>query len=331
MVRSLWFRREKEADSGVVSDAEGILAKYKKGIIYGVMLLTCLVFVVLKAVSRHNAWGGSYEEMLAVVGEIGVAGIAAVFLAFTVERLSRVEFERLAIKERAAAKEDTFRYVFGYPFPHVVVREFQQQTLERGFTRTDMIVDHTIFPLEGRKDYVNMDATLSYKLHNHKVFAQPYTFRVLLDQPPDDLLAELRFMKLRIEVNKELKINWNEETLRKEMRPNAPPGHTSIAIPEMLIGPQDEASFMIRYKTVKRYDRSYEPILTLQPTIGFDCRVTITGMKFNLTATGFHPSGVKTAVDHDENSGWYRWKIDQPLMPFQGIYVMWNNTPVAGK
>ena len=94
--------------------------------------------------------------------------------------------------------------------------------------------------------------------------------------------------------------------------------------PELEIPPGRRATFVAHYENIKSLENGYEYFLSTLPTQGFDLRVTVRPLDLDVSATPFHPQELREASDHNPALRLYHWKIERPILPYQGLCLAWK-------
>src|SRR5262249_8104626 len=137
--------------------------------------------VVGQEVEKPHYW---WQLASHIANELGIAGLIAMVLVFTIDRLTRKESAELAthhqqrMKEIAdeterAIKTNVSHYVSGHAFPDVVVAEIKSQLLPRCFLRHNQKITHEISP-STMPEYLTLLTTMEYEIENISHNEQDY-------------------------------------------------------------------------------------------------------------------------------------------------------------
>lgn len=269
-----------------------------------------------------------------MVRDIGISGIVGFILAMTFEQLSAAEFRRLTEEERAAIKKDVFYYALGHNIPEAIRKEINAQILESDFIREDFILD---FELEVIKDsetgesYMRTICTMAYKVKKLTEDPPPFPFDPGVDKSPTPSLAhETKFNGLRVTGSKE-PFDYDEQRLKAITQQ----GKTEITLKldkSIVVLDNQPTEVELKYQTVRFLKRGHLDFMFTTHTCDLDLTVRVLDPNIKVFASAPVKDMLQKTIRNHPESGIYNWKIDRPLLAYQGIKVTWllEQPAVAG-
>jgi hypothetical protein len=298
--------------------------------VYGALVLLSILAVEIGYyLEKGMRFGSRTLENAALghlIGEIGIAGLIGFVLSLTFERLSAKEFKELAERERDTIKTDVFFYVYGYGLPQQIREMINGQVLKIPYIRKNMEAKYTleVFSHETTNTkYVRARRDLSYEIENLTKRHQPFPFNAATDLPPIlELDKEAKFMSIRIEdCVKPFEAN---ETQLREMQVDE--GHERYVRHDIEILPDKTTKVFVETQTVKHLDGGRLYLILSNHTCDLTIRVRNLARDLEVIATDYTQEDkiLKGTGGHDPEAGTYTWKIQRPILAYQGVYVSWN-------
>ena len=260
--------------------------------------------------------------------EVGTAGVVAIGLALTVDRLAKWRFIELAEKDREKVKKDVFQYVYGYKIPSEITSEIDSQILRSLFIRRNCKLIYSIKKIQDENDeyFLLVDATISYDLENVTTEPKTYLFEYFIEESPSPSLNSMVKFK-ELEIKKcENPISYNEEKIQQKTSSSKVPGRLGFESSiEVRVLPDNPASVVLKYDMI-RLSESESNFTTLIPTIGLDWKIVLEDdSRLQLDCYDPSPEGIAFGNEHQLRPEWHHWSLQRPLLPNQGVYLRWSN------
>ena len=254
--------------------------------------------------------------------EIGIAGLIGFILALTFERLSAKEFTDLAKKERDVLKTDLFLYIYGWGIPMKITEVINSQILRTTFIRKNMEAKYTLEIIDQPDSpvkYVRATREFSYEVENLTERPTPFLFNAATDiAPTSSLKDEAKFISVKVE-NCEKPFEFNEAELRPMQNEE---GHEIYLHFSPTIRGKKTAKVTVKSQTVKHLEGGRLYLILSNHTCDLVLRVRAKDL--NVIATSYAGSDLKTGRSHDPDWGVYHWKIEEPILAYQGVYIAWT-------
>jgi hypothetical protein len=298
-------------------------------IIYSVLLLASVAFMIIGYLLDHF-WSLSLFAQLAT--EMGIALTIGVILALTIERLSAIEFRRLAQEERDALKRNVFYYVYGRALPEAIRDEIDAQILKSNFLRSGLLLKFLLSTVEDPntgETFIQSKCLVRYNVVNITNQPQVFPIRSSSHKSPIASLADrTKFLHFRA-AGVESPIDLDEEAL-SSMRSV---GETDISLrPEITvpIPARREASVALEYQAIRTLSGGHILFALSTHACDLELLVQVPGREVTvLAAANAHNNPLMPTDAHEPSSGYYNWKIGRPLLPYQSIYVTWTPNSAA--
>lgn len=283
----------------------------------------------------HYGW----ELASHVANEVGVAGLIAMVLVFTIDRLTRKESTELAehhqqkMKEIAdenekAIRNNVFQYVFGHAFPEAVVAEIKAQLLHPCFLRHGQKVRHDLSPSPGRPEYLTLVTTMEFEVENISHKNQTYPLTWYIEEDPEPGLPEgCAFLYLDVKApDGKPVLQCDEATLIRQTNRQVVPNHLCFK-GQIPLPAKSRIKVVRRMRTTKRMAYDNDIFNTIDATTGLTVEVQLhngLSRELEVQAYTFHPEEFKEGNGHVPAQGVYCWHVANPLLPFQGAFVAWK-------
>lgn len=328
---------------------------YKKWFLYLLLFVISLAFVIggyftekrVERAASHQTAGEGHEEdgesIMAltshVITEIGIAGIVGIILALTFERLSAEEFRKLAKEERDEVKTNVFYNVYGRDIPAEIREIIDRQILKANFVRENVRVDFILEPIESPFDcqYVRLTTRMSYDIRNLTLDDQIFIIRSSIDQAPvSELNAEVKFTSVQFAGDPRLSFSYNEQQLQG-MKSDPNPAIMSddnkyekwiekeVVIPQGL-----PPRLTISSQMVKHMEGGNVYFIVSNHTCDLEMRVTVQRLNLEVIGDAFADNILKPTSQHEPSKNIYSWKLERPLLAYQGIFILWVSKRDAG-
>ncbi|HKP86664.1 MAG TPA: hypothetical protein VJZ26_11240 [Blastocatellia bacterium] len=315
--------------------SRGLNTRRKRFLIYGALLSISLIAL---------ASGSQLEEanklLSHLLRDIGISGLVGFLLAMTFERLSEYEAKRLAEEEREAIteefrkvteeereaiKKDVFYYVLGYDIPQKIRDEISTQVLKSLYIRENLVMDFGLEVIKAPdtgESYMRTVCKMSYDIKNLTKERQVFRLNPSVDMAPVASLAgETKFISLSAS-GCENPCSFTEEQLRGMTAENEVEIYLKLDR-EIIVLPGRVTSVEVKYQTVRFLRRGHLDFVFTTHTCDLDLTVRIHNPDVKIIASAFAENILKKTTKYDESFGYYNWKIDRPLLAYQGINVTW--------
>lgn len=261
-----------------------------------------------------------------ISNEIGVAGLIAVVLALTIEKLTFADFEYLLKKQTKAIKENVFNYIMEHSVPHEITREIESQILKAHFVRRGLTIKYTIEPVnEGPayKDYVKVVLKLTYIIENLTSEEKQFEIKHTVEQSPEPRLGHhVKFISLDVvgctkPVSKSLTQLPN---FQKEVGPDL-----ILCVPGIQVHPgkQKTTTVTVQSQTIKHLKRGADYHIVRYHTCDIDLQVHVCDLELEVEAGTVPNNCMKEGDEADYVNGLYHWKSTLPLLAGQNVHVTW--------
>lgn len=131
--------------------------------------------------------------------ELGIAGLIALFLAFTFEPIAQEEARRISHAQQKLLERDVFKQVFRRAVPKAITDEIVEQVLRATFIRDRMEMHYELTPIEGNsgRRFMRARLTLKYDITNITRKPQPFLLNTGIEPSPcEELRDEAKFLRL---------------------------------------------------------------------------------------------------------------------------------------
>jgi hypothetical protein len=316
--------------------------------VLGAVAAAIFIVIALELESADGLFNPPIQQLLVhLLSELGIAGLVAVLLAVTFERLSAEEFRKLgedqlsvsaerfkemAEEERGHVKTDVFHYVLGYAIPKEITDEIDTQILKAWFLRRHFELRLRIRPVQDSETghrYMRLTGRYRYELENLTAEPKEYAFVPNLQRACASraLGPEVRFTGVRIE-GCENALAWGEDEL--ESRRIEHPTHVRVRIEPgelPIIPPKSSRSTVvdIRYESIAQFDcGQYYMIFSHHTT---DVQVIVDAVDAGVLVFGHTTSqhGLNETHWSDAANHLYHWETRRPFLASQGIYLTWRD------
>lgn len=273
-----------------------------------------------------------------IVEELGIAVMIAIVLALTIEHQSRKREERRQEAdrqrdeerreaEREEIKKNVFDHVLGYRLPEGIFAELDNQILNAWFIRSEFSVLYRLSVLETDPRFLKIDGTLSYNIVNLTPEIRPYTFTTSIEKAPIEELDELvKFKSVRVTGCATPLVLDTEESLEKEVDHETRPNHKVIS-KSIEIMPKVNALAVINFDVLRILQGGSSFILTPVQTLGFEL-IVHAPKNVDVLATAYLRETFEKGKFHSPSSGTFHWKLNRPMLPYQGVYLTWKSKAV---
>jgi hypothetical protein len=287
--------------------------------------------------------------------ELGIAGVIACVLAFTIERFSAKEFAKVAEKERREVAKDVFDAMLGHSIPRSIKDEMSTQILAEPLIRKKLVMTYVLTPLadsETPPRYVFVDFEMSYEIHNLSSCKRPFRLKSAFPKPPIPSLLNLaKFTKIKATgfCQDESSDEATSVLLKgEEIQTYENTGsHVSLKYPNVLwVSPDRPTMVEIHSQTVKHLAGASSYFTVEYHTTDFKLGVQVSGVQLNVHA-GASPVSrdsdwLKMTGECKEeewlrikalhpSQGFYEWESQRPLLAFQALWVTWNPAEFEGQ
>jgi hypothetical protein len=307
-------------------------SKYKARWIYGVVVVASLLLIL------SGSWLETRFETavllkfidLKLLGhmlvEAGIAGLIGCVLAWTIDRLSRDEFRKLAEDERNAIKTDVFYYVYGRDIPPAIRDEIDTQILKSDFVRLSHKLRFDLSIIDDpktREHYVLSKCTSVYEVKNIAKVSRPLPLPHSIDRSPSPALAdEVKYTSLSVK-GCQSPFERTEDELRKMRTEDEDQVRLNFQ-EEIVVSPGQTCTVIASYHGIRNLKGGRIDFSFTTHTLALELNVEVPKRDLQVRARVFGPYELKKHDLHDPSNGHYHWRLEHPLLPYQTIYVMWS-------
>ncbi len=299
------------------SKTQHVVAEFASdNLIYLVVgLLSVLLIVIYGA-----GWLASYPMVNLLIKEFGAAGLVAIFLIFTIERITRERHQRAADDLIERINTDIFRAIYKRRIPETVFVEFERLLLTTNVYRTHLEVIYTLQPFEGAAtqptkhgDFLHCSIHSTFELQNLTENDISHPIYLFIDASPDSRFADrcgigqinIDGVPLAPEIIAQ-HLKATEGGSRFNYRVEIPAGKSvRIATTVNSIKPAINTEVWIS---------SY-------PSDGLILTVTTLGVALDVNARAAHTQRLDREID---NAVTRRWTLRRGLLPSQSVYFWWK-------
>jgi hypothetical protein len=308
-------------------EAQQITIPVHKLYVYGILLIGSVLALLAGFFVEKSSDGVIWREMVGhLLTEAGIAGFVGFILALTFERLSADEFRKLAGEERDAIKKDVFHYVFGHGIPPEITAIIDKQILKSPLVRRNLRVEYVLEVVEVAgvsTKYVRATRELSYEVEN--LTDQPCRLAVTsaVDVAPiDELKDDAKFLYVKAEGCAEPFECGDEGELRGMQRETRIEKCISLE-DRVLVLPDRKTRVTVKTQSVKHYDGGGVYFILNNHTCDLDLTVIVPGKDMDVVAAATTENELTETHRHKPQLGFYNWKLERPLLAFQGVDVRW--------
>jgi len=299
-------------------------------LIYLVLPLLSVVLIVagyaLEHADGHTGvayYFGNGKELFAhTITEVGIAGFIAFLLAATVERLSSHEILTLTHEHGRQVSQDVFKYVFGYDVSPEIRRVIYEDILQIPLLRKNSAVKVTldILPLSApsnrcvrvKREYSYAVQNLTSKTRQHTIYLPPGKLKIA------DPTSESKHLSVIVTGSgNDIRLTEEELKRRQDERGLGEPIPIDIQIKN-----DEPAKVTIETQWERFLEGGHMHFIVNTHTIGLDLFVEVPKNDLVVGAECFE-SNVLMDMSEGLEPGNYHWRMDKPLLPYQGLYVTW--------
>ncbi|MEK6279602.1 MAG: hypothetical protein AABN95_04540 [Acidobacteriota bacterium] len=267
--------------------------------------------------------------------EVGIAGLIACGLAFTIERFSTKEFakhaQKLAAEEREAIKQDVFHAIFGHFVPKEIIGEMTSQILVETFLRKNFTIVYTLQPfldIVTHSMFVHVDFKMKYDIINLSKHPRPFLLKAGFSKPPlPSLSDQSKFISVSA-VGCENPFTLQEKEIATHPQTGS---HISLNYKEPLLvrpGEDNPTTVTIHSQTVKHFAGGSSYFSVEYPTADLQLTAEVHDRTLEVYS-GATPvcqgiEWLKKTPDYKSEDGYYDWYLQRPLLAFQSVYLTWN-------
>ncbi len=310
-------------------------------VVSAVILVVSLVFLGLHWWTKTPATSKEEDSLLNfVLKEVGFAGLVAFILNLSIEWVNRKRhaghqeslLARLEIKhEQTSAKllkdvnEHLFKTIYERNIDPSVFQQVEEHLLRAKVMRKEFIASFKItrFSKPGDKlaeRYVRIDFCNSYRIFN--LTDKPIEVDVakaIVDVTPN-FKEDCYFKRVTLGAEELNRGALKEADCIKEM-----PNRNFITLHvKRTIPPADSLPVTVEYTKLAPLDYS-EIVLTTVPMDGLMLEISDPEETFTTEALSLHPESENLLTPPDQKH-LRKWKIDQAILPGQGIVMLWHPT-----
>lgn len=283
--------------------------------------LVVALFSVLLVIVYAAGWLASYPIANMLVKELGAAGLVAMFLVFTIERITRRRHQRAADELMEKINTDIFRAVYKRRVPEPVFVEFERLLLTTNVYRTGLEVIYILQSLDdvdAREadpggDYLRCTIQSSFELRNLTENDISHPIYLFLDAPPASRFADL----CGIDQVKLDGTALSSETIAQHLKPTEGGSRFNYRV-------EIPAGASVRIATTVHAVKpaiNTEVWISSYPSDGLILTVTTIGISLDVTARAAHTQRLDQEMN---NAVTRRWTLRRGLLPSQSVYFWWK-------
>lgn len=252
--------------------------------------------------------------------ELGIAGIVAFILIFTIERLTKEERENATKKQIQSITKNLFHAIYGRYIPDSVFSEVERSLFSCDVVRTNYQINYAIsavsqipeFPTEEAKEHLMCSITSRYDLKNITDKEIKYDIRSFIELPIDKELWQ--FVKFS-----EISIDGTSCDISTENT------DSHIVLTQMArIGPKSKISVITKCVTIKRKTDS-EVWASIIPSDGIKMTVS-SPPHIEVKASENHSTALNYSLINESNIiTTEEWSINTGVFPHQSIIFWWKD------
>jgi hypothetical protein len=291
-------------------------------LLYISLLLSGAFFLFLSNY-LENLYGKQFWS--ALLTELGTALVVAGILAATVQYVEKKRDQRRFRAERETIKKDVFEHVFGYRLPSGTVEELTNQILWAKFIRKNFRCCYKLERVDDHGEkFMKVSATFTYDIENRTPETQTFDFQTAIENAPVERLNDhVKFTSVRVLGCEGTPLELDTpEKIAAKVRTDIRHNHQVIQ-EDISISGYGYASAVVKFDSVKAFEGGVSFLLHRLLTVGFYVKVDAPP-EVEVSADGYFLTKLKKGPEYDKRSNTYNWVLDQPILPFQGVYVTWK-------
>ena len=303
---------------------------------------------------RPIRWGRIWVEL---VREFCVGLFVAVFVAGLFESVMHAQATRAHNQQMAeihkkheqqmdAIAQNVFPNIFGYEIDKGVIDEVYKSVFRAGLLRKDMCVTYEFRsrapnekPTDSGERRLQIRITVSYHIQNrgsdpidHRI--EPY-FQELL--PLGD--TEAKFTAFEVDDEEGKPVASAAElplTVRRARYANLEERARTLDKPRLVrILPARTVTVRYAYETLRRFT-DMAILVTHLPADSLTMKAVLCGdgvsdLEFAPDASHRQKPVLVSVRNKDDQCGYYEWKIEKPILPYQGIILHWYQKSAGAK
>jgi hypothetical protein len=268
----------------------------------------------------------------AIFKNVGIAFFAAYVIASLIEPQSRKNLEFMydnSLKRHRKDAQDSMDQlatnvlsaVYKRDIPDQVFHQVEKTIIQSNFVRSDFEVSYGIEYLDDKREYVACITHASFTIENISREDLNYDFAVEIEAPCREEFESVTTVETMEYGDQKLSEEQLSEANQKAENTEAFKKYAH-AVP---IKAGKSETFSVKYKMVK-YSRDNESFRSLITSQGVKFRVTAPD-DIKIHAVAQHPSSL---VDEGKLGSTYRWKMQEVMLPYQGVVLWWEPLSISG-
>lgn len=258
------------------------------------------------------------------IEEFGFACVIGCVIAYTIERVSRREFDRAVDSRINAIQRNVFRSTYGRNMTEGLVREVEKLILEANFLRHGHRITYHLSKCRARDldpsdttipdiDVVKTEVILWYDVENISTLPREYTLTLTVEKPPYEALK--RFVEIDSLVVSGKEYSKEERTKFTSDKPGEVLLQTPVSIDSKKRISVRSSWKMIKLATDVELWRSF------LPSDGMTLCVHFPEGTEAKDANAIHRTAV---IPRHVGDVYCEWAIEGPVLPQQGILFWWR-------
>jgi hypothetical protein len=280
------------------------------------------LLLILVAELTHK----DYEQVAAFCKELGMAGVIALIVIFTVESYTRKRHEKAANALIEKINSNLFHAIYHRHIPDEVFTEVEKCLMHSDVFRSQHEVMYTLTKFaEDTKGvdctkHVKCEALSTYKLKNVSNHEIKHNVVMMLERPIDvDWDGHVKIVKAKIN-GKELTSEEIEDASSKGESQVVFTYPTTINIGQTI---------SVRVQALLVKQRTDQEVWASRlPSDGLKIIVQTPDKDFTVNAKANHNEKLELEVDSDVTK---KWVLPYGIIPYQSVSFWWHSKEVAGK
>jgi len=283
-------------------------------------IVLVIISIALLSIS-HTINESEFLRLLLL--ELGIAGIIALILIFTIEKITKEEREKATKSQIQDITENLFNAIFKRYIPDSVFSEVERCLFSSDVVRTNYRVDYDIgdisqinnFPDDDKQNYLACSIRTSFDLKNISDKEIEYDVRSFIELPMDEKLQKfVNFQSFSVD-NVDIGITGVEKS----------DGSHTILTKSVKIGPKSKVSIVTKYATIKRKTDS-EIWASLIPSDGIKIAIS-SPPSIQVKASANHSTKlIHSLISSTNIITKQEWSINTGIFPHQSVIFWWSDS-----
>jgi len=296
------------------------------GVISLILLFVANLLEIATKTPPDQSYWWAAATWVSFIKELGIAFFIALIISIAIERAARTEFDK-TIKQRVTEiQENVFKSTFSRNIPKALIDEVENLVLRADFIRRDHRTTYRLSIRSARAinpaivndfNVVFIDKTTFYVVKNVSGVRKDFSVKVGIEKPPiEELKNYVSIDQVRIrdqELTPEM-IRGGDMDLQDAFK--------NFEHTVRNIEPNQEVTVLTKCTVIKMLT-DVEIWRSLLPSDGMHLTVQFPPGTGAFGASSLHRAEVSKLVS-DDAAGYHEWKLDQAVLPHQGIVFWWK-------